>query len=127
VFTANIYNPQSTFFSSPNASGDPTNGGLITTAAQAGVPMPVACTFDKIYLSTNAVASGFGTGGAITVTMYKNGLATALTSSGSNTNAAVSFATASVAVSAGDLISIYGSGVGFTTGQAPLSVSMHCQ
>jgi hypothetical protein len=119
--------PNGNFFFSPSASGDPSNGGAITTFNQAAIPMPFACTFTKIYLSTNAVPNGLGLGGAITVTLYKNGVTTALSASGSSTSANVNFATASVSVAAGDLVALYGSGAGFGTGNAPLSTSVQCQ
>jgi hypothetical protein len=119
--------PAGNFYFSPSAFGDPSNGGAITTFNQTAIAMPFACTFTKIYLSTNTVQSGFGTGGAVTVTLYKNGTATALAASGSTTSANVNFATASVSVAAGDLVALYGSGAGFGSGNAPLSTTVQCQ
>jgi len=135
VFTANIYNTTaSNFYFPPNASGDPTVGGNLTTFAQTGVPMPVACTFDSIYLQPGTVGANLGSGGSLTVTLYKNAAATALTVTGTegSVNPAVSpvannLVGASVSVSAGDVISLYASGPGVNNGTGPLSVSMHCK
>jgi hypothetical protein len=140
VFTANIYNSvQQDFYFPPSASGDPTAGGMLTSFVQTGVPMPVACTFDSIYVQPGTVGSGLGVGGSLTVTLWKSAggtgtpTATALTVSGTEGDvspgtspAAGSLTGASVSVAAGDVISIFASGGGVDNGAGPLSVSMHC-
>jgi hypothetical protein len=127
IFTASIVNPMNTFYFSPTAFGDPTNGGAITTFAQAAVPMPVGCTFDKLYVSPSAVPNGQGLGGAIAITLYKNGAATTLTVSGSSSSPALVSASGSVSVVAGDLIALQGSGAGINSGQSVMNTSLHCQ
>jgi hypothetical protein len=141
VFTANIYNTaQMDFYFPPSASGDPTAGGALTSFVQTGVPMPVACTFDSIYVQPGTVGSGLGFGGAFTVTLWKSAggtgtpAATALTASGTegSVSPAVSAVAghltgATVSVAAGDVIAIFASGGGVDNGAGPLSVSMHCQ
>jgi hypothetical protein len=129
VFLANIVNPSpnGNFYFSPTAFGDPSSGGMLTAVDQVGVPIPVACTFNTIYLSTTAVQAGYGTGGAITVTLVKNGTTQVFSATGSNAAAAVTSGTGSVSVAAGDLVALYGSGAGFGSGTASLSVSLQCQ
>jgi hypothetical protein len=90
--------------------------------------MPHACTFDSIYVLPNQVQAGLGSGGAITVTLYDNGTATALTASGSSsTGTAGNLTGQSVAAAAGDTIALQASGAGITTGQGTIGVSIHCQ
>jgi hypothetical protein len=140
VFTANIYNTaQTDFYFPPTASGDPTAGGSLMTFVQTGVPMPVACTFDSIYLQPGTVGSGLGIGGALTVTLWTSAggtgtpTATALTASGTegtvgDTSPVAGHLTGvGIPVAAGDVISIFVSGAGVENGTGPLSVSMHCQ
>lgn len=141
VFTANIYNTvQADFYFPPSASGDPTASGALTSFTQTGVPMPVACTFDSIYVQPGTVGSGLGYGGSFSVTLWLSAggtgtpAATALTVSGTegSVSPAVSpvsahLTGASVSVSAGDVISVFASGAGVDNGTGPLSVSMHCK
>jgi hypothetical protein len=140
VFTANIYNTaQADFYFPPSASGDPTASGMLTTFVQTGVPMPVNCTFDSIYLQPGTVGSGLGDGGTFSVTLWRSAggtgtpTATSLTVSGTEGSVspavspvAHSLTGASVFVAAGDVISIFASGAGVDNGTGPLSVSMHC-
>jgi hypothetical protein len=140
VFTANIYNSaQGDFYFPPSASGDSTASGALTSFAQTGVPMPVACTFDSIYLQPGTVGSGLGFGGTFTVTLWTSaggtGTPTATSLTVSGTEGSVSPAVspvashltgASVSVAAGDVISILASGAGVDNGTGSLSVSTHC-
>ena len=129
-FAGIILNPASasSFFFAPNASGDATVGGNWVTFNQTSVSMPASCTFDSLFVNASAIPAGLGLGGAITVTMYKNGSATALSASG---NSAIpsggSLTGASVAVVSGDNIALQASGAGVSTGQGTIRVSMHCQ
>jgi hypothetical protein len=112
---------------------------MLTSFIQTGVPMPVACTFDSIYIQPGTVGSGLGSGGSLTVTLWTSAggtgtpTATALTVSGTEGDvnpgtAAVAgnLTGASVSVAAGDVIAVFASGGGVDNGAGPLSVSMHC-
>ncbi|HTA43560.1 MAG TPA: hypothetical protein VK789_13995, partial [Bryobacteraceae bacterium] len=132
AFTANVLNPATvaSFFFQPNATGDATVGGNWTSFSQAAVPMPVACIFDSLYMSSSAVPPGLGGGGVITVTLYVNSAsnATALTASGNSTGPTGGSITGqSVSVNAGDLIALQASGAGIFSGSNTISVSIHCQ
>lgn len=141
IFLANIFNTsQADFYFPPSASGDPTASGQLTAFAQTGVPMPVACTFDSIYVQPGTVASGQGYGGSFSVTLWKSAGgtgspgATSLTVSATegSVSPAVSpvaghLTGASVPVAAGDVIAVFASGAGVDNGTGSLSVSLHCQ
>lgn len=129
VFAANIINSATdgSFFFSPNASGDATVGGDWITFAQVAVPMPVGCAFDSLYVTASAVGIGLGEGGVITVTLYKNTVATALTVTTTSVVPAVNSITGqSVAVAAGDLIALEASGPGTSSGSDTIAASLHC-
>jgi hypothetical protein len=84
--------------------------GNNTTFQNVANPMPVACTFDVIYFSTY-VSGSAGTSDAVTLTLYVNSVATALTatvtcSTSLNTVVKGGSAPASVSVNAGDLVAI---------------------
>lgn len=129
VFAASIVNPfiGSDFFFAPNASGDPTVGGNWTLFDQAAIPMPTACTFDRLYVNLSAVPQGLGGGGPTTVTLYVNNASTPLSASGDTTSGSVhTSATGSVAVVAGDSIALQASGDGLIDGQGAINASLHC-
>jgi hypothetical protein len=135
TFLANILNPvnASSFFFGPNASGDATIGGSFgTTFAQVGVQMPIGCTFDSIIVTPTAIASGFGSGGDITVTLYVDNVATALLATGQSGegSSGISVLTGSnangIRVARLQTIAIQASGGGLTTGQGTVGVALHC-
>jgi hypothetical protein len=132
VYSAAILNSGALtpFFFPPNASGDPTVGGNWILYSQALIPVPVACTFDSLYVNASAVPYGMGGGGTpITITLWVNNVATALTVSVDNTlgAAAGNMTGASVAVNSGDTISLQASGAGLGTGAEIISTSLHCK
>ncbi|MGD0682526.1 MAG: hypothetical protein ABR990_10775 [Terracidiphilus sp.] len=133
AFAASILYPTvfspSGFFFSPNASGDATQSGNLILYNQALIPMPVACTFDSLYVYASAVPYGLGGGGPITITLWVNNAATALSVNVDNTSGASSAnqTGASVSVNPGDTISLLASGFGVTNGSATLATSLHCQ
>jgi hypothetical protein len=107
--------------------------------------MPVACSFDSIYVVPGTVGAGLGTGGPITVTLYVssggtgNPNATLLSLVGNieagpvmgdtstpTTALSASITGDNVSVSAGDSIAIQASGNGINNGTGSLSVSLHC-
>jgi hypothetical protein len=129
VFAANIINSATdgSFFFSPNASGDATVGGEWITFAQNAIPMPVACTFDSLYVIPSAVGMGLGEGDVIVVTLYKNAVATPLAVTTTSASPAVGSLTGqSVAVAAGDLIALQASGPGTSSGSDSIAASLHC-
>jgi hypothetical protein len=91
--------------------------------------MPVACTFDSLYVNAGAVPYGDGGGGPITITLWVNGVASPLSVSVDNTNgaAAGNQTGASVSVNPGDTIALAASGAGVTNGSGILATSLHCQ
>jgi hypothetical protein len=129
VFAANIVNdnlPTFLFFP-PNGSGDPSVGGTWTTFSQMSIPMPVACTFDTLYVSFSTVPQGMGGGSAITVTLFKNGAPTPLAASGDSLVPTPGHITGgSVSVVPGDLIALEATGVGVSSGASTISASLHC-
>jgi hypothetical protein len=143
IFTAVVFNSaEGPFFFPPTASGDPSagegNNGAYSFATMA-VPLPVACTFDSMYVNPQVVPAGEGGGGAISVTLYTgmandaSPTATALTVNAISGTQGVTPATPgsitgqSVGVSAGTYIALYLAGSGLTNGEWFTSVSMHCQ
>jgi hypothetical protein len=134
VFAASIlypivWSPTSGFFFSPNASGDATQSGNIILYNQALIPMPVACTFDSLYVYAGAVPYGLGGGGLMTITLWVNNAATALSVNVDNTNGTVTAnqTGASVPVNPGDTISLQANGDGVTNGSGTIATSLHCQ
>jgi hypothetical protein len=129
TFAANVVNyaTVSSFFFAPNASGDPTLGGNWSAFDQVSVPMPVACTFDSLFVIPSAVPQGYGGGDLITVTLHKNGIPTSLSVTTNSAAPALGSATGqSVSTSPGDLIALQASGPGITAGGGTISASMHC-
>lgn len=124
-----VWSPSSGFFFSPNASGDATQSGNLILYNQALIPMPVACTFDSLYVYAGAVPYGLGGGGPITITLWVNNAATALSVNVDNTSGTVTAnqTGASVSVNPGDTISLQASGNGVTMGSGTLATSLHCQ
>jgi hypothetical protein len=133
VFGASFLYPiaisPSGYFFSPNASGDATQSGNLVLYSQASIPMPVACTFDSLYVCASAVPYGLGGGGPITITLWVNDAATALSVNVDNTNGAATAnqTGASVSVNPGDTISLLASGDGTTNGSGTIATSLHCQ
>jgi hypothetical protein len=130
VFAANVLSPPfgSSFFFPPNGSGDTSVGGNWIAFDQVSVPMPTACTFDRLYLYLSAVPQGLGGGGQITATLYVNDVSTLLAATAdSSLGAASANATGSVAVNLGDSIALQASGDGLMAGQGMISASLHCQ
>jgi hypothetical protein len=142
VFVANVANAGSVspFIFSPNASGDATSQGSNATFAVQAVPMPVACTFDSMYVYPSIVPQSSGVGGSMTITLLigtgTGGLTpatTALTTTatsgtyGSSASTTGNITGQSVAVTAGQLIAVQATGTGVTSGSDTISVSMHCK
>jgi hypothetical protein len=108
-------------------SGDSTQSGALSP--EVGAPMPISCTFTGLTLSLFGISGAVGAD-TVTVTLFKNHLATAMTVSATNP-AAGTFQTASdtvntVVVAVGDMISI-----GYTqSNNAPavrMGVGTRCQ
>jgi hypothetical protein len=139
LFAANVLNPGSAdpqigFYFSPTASGDATVGGNWVLYSQASITMPVACTFDSLYVNAGAVPGGLGAGGQITVTLSvqplgsQNNSSTPMVVTVDNTNgpAAGNLTNGSVSVGPGDTISLQATGAGISNGQEIISTSLHC-
>jgi hypothetical protein len=87
--------------------------------------MPVACTFDSLYVMPGEMVNG---GGSITVTLYKNSVPTVLSVTTSAGSAALgSPAGQLVEAVAGDLIALQASGTGLSTGSSAIKSSLHCR
>jgi hypothetical protein len=124
-----------TQFFSLNGSGDGSNVGTFVNYNQFATTFPQACTFDSMFLTTGQ--SGFGNfGSAITITLFRNGAATALTKSilppSTNTLTSAQITGQSVAIAAGDTVALQATSPSFTTNGsfvplANVSVSLHCQ
>jgi hypothetical protein len=130
VFASNIINPTTltSFFFPPNGSGDTTGGGNWGDYDKAAIPMPIGCTFDRLYLNLSSVPFGLGGGGPTTVTLWVNGIGTPLSASGDTTlGAATSNTTGSVTVNAGDTIALEATGAGLGAGQGTINASLHCK
>jgi len=119
----------SSFYFSPNASGDATVGGTWVQYSQALVTVPTACTFDSLYVNASAVPSGLGVGGSITITLSVNNALSALTITVNNGggSAAGNITGGSVSVNAGDTIALQASGGGISSGQGTISSTLHCR
>lgn len=93
-------------------------GGTLATSSESGTEesMPSAGTIDHLYL---CLGQGIGVGNTMAVTLYKNGVATALSATVSNSTITNDL-THSVSVSAGDTLSMEVS----TIGGAPTAVSV---
>jgi hypothetical protein len=131
IFAANILNTgeSSSFYFAPTASGDPTVGGTYTLYGQALATMPVACTFDSLYVNASTVPAGLGGGGQIIITLWVNDATTALTVAVDNTSAAGTgnMTGASIATNPGDTISLLASGTAIGGGSENIATSLHCQ
>jgi hypothetical protein len=131
AFAANVLNPgtNSSFYFSPTASGDATIGGNWVSYDQALITMPVACTFDSLYVNASAVPSGLGVGGSITTTLWVNNLASSLAVTVDNSAGAGTGNTTSgtVFVNAGQNISLQVTGAGISSGSGIVATSLHCQ
>jgi len=138
IFTASVILGQAnstTQFFSLNSSYDPSNVGTFLTYNQFATTFPQACTFDSMFLTSGQ--SGFGSfGSPITITLFRNGVATALTQTitppSTNTLASSQITGQSVAISAGDTVALQATSTSFTTNGsfvpiATVSVSLHCQ
>ena len=130
TLSASVLNPTnaSSFFFSPNAAGDATQGGLVTLSSQVAMAMPFACNVDSMYLTPSLVLTGRGAGGPVTTTLYINGSASSISITGDSSNGGtVSITGQSQHLNVGDLIAIQASGPGVTSGQGVINVSLHCQ
>lgn len=138
IFTASVILGQansSTQFFSLNSSYDPSNVGTFLTYNQFATTFPQACTFDSMFLTSGQ--SGFGNfGSPINITLFRNGVATALTKgitpTSTNTLASAQITGQSVAIAAGDTVALQATSTSFTTNGsfvplATVSVSLHCQ
>jgi hypothetical protein len=138
IFMANVLlgdaNSTTQFFSL-NGGADPSDVGTFINYNQFATTFPGACTFDSMFLT--AGQSGFGNfGSAITITLFRNGVATALAKSvlppSTNTLTSAQITGQSVAVAAGDTVALQATSPSFTTNGsfvpiANVSVSLHCQ
>jgi hypothetical protein len=138
IFMASVILGQansSTQFFSLNSSYDPSNVGTFLTYNQFATTFPEACTFDSMFLA--AGQSGFGNfGSPITITLFKNGVATTLTKGitppTTNTLVSAQITGQSVSIAAGDTVALQATSTSFTTNGsfvplATVSVSLHCQ
>jgi hypothetical protein len=138
IFTASVILGQAnstTQFFTLNSSYDPSNVGTFLTYNQFATTFPQACTFDSMYLTSGQ--SGFGNfGSPITITLFHNGAATAITSAitppSTNTLASAQITGQSVSIAAGDTVALQATSTSFTTNGsfvplATVSVSLHCQ
>jgi hypothetical protein len=98
-------------------SGTFTN--TVTTEASAETVMPTAGTLDNLYIYGNN-GSGPGAGTSYTFTLYKNGVATALTTAISGSTRTNSDTTHSISFVAGDTISLEAAPSGTPVQQAIL-------
>jgi len=125
----------STQFFSLNSSYDPSNVGTFLTYNQFATTFPQACTFDSMFLTSGQ--SGFGNfGSPINITLFRNGVATALTKgitpTSTNTLASAQITGQSIAIAAGDTVALQATSTSFTTNGsfvplATVNVSLHCQ
>jgi hypothetical protein len=110
MFLGNTVNPTALNFFIPFSGAESISSGGFTTYANAMAPMPVACTLDVL----RVVLTGTGGTGSNTqtITVYKNGAATALSCSvgspGTGSSASCS-STNAVSVVAGDTVALFGS------------------
>jgi uncharacterized protein (TIGR03437 family) len=127
IFTTGTVNPTTTTPWWLSLGGDTSQ--TINGAALTGGALPIACTFSSLFLTLNTV-SGSASADTVSVTLYQNGSATALTTSCSNaavgTPSKCNDSAHTVAVAAGDIV-----GLGFTqTSGAPIvriGVGVRCQ
>jgi len=138
IFMASVILGQAnstTQFFSLNSSYDPSNVGTFLTYNQFATTFPEACTFDSMFLTSGL--SGFGSfGSPITITLFHNGVATALTKAitppSSNVLASAQITGQSVSIAAGDTVALQATSPSFTTNGsfvplATVSVTLHCQ
>jgi hypothetical protein len=124
-----------TQFFSLNGGADPSGVGSFVNYNQFATILPQACTFDSMFLS--AGQSEFGNfSSPITIKLFHNGVATALSSSvtppSTNVLATAQITGQSVAFAAGDTVALQATSTSFTTDAsfvplANVSVSLHCQ
>jgi len=115
IFAGNVINnTNGDFFFNITASGDSTVGGDLFTFYQNSSPMPAACTFDALYVTNPAWSNEGSSPGTVTVTLWKNNVATTMTvsfnSANQNTTAATD-TTHTVAVVAGDSVALKATGI----------------
>jgi Collagen triple helix repeat (20 copies) len=138
IFMANVLLGQAnsaTQFFSLNSSSDPSDVGTFLNYNQFATIFPQACTFDSMFLTSGQ--PGFGSfGSPITITLFHNGVATALakaiTPPNTNTLTSAQITGQSVAIAVGDTVALQATSTSFTTNQtfvpvATVSVSLHCQ
>jgi hypothetical protein len=131
TFSASVLNPANvpSFYFSPNAAGDATLGGFLTSYTQVAMSMPFACKVDSMYLTATQVTAGYGAGGSVTAQLYINGSgANPITVTGSSSSGStVSITGQTQQLNVGDTIAIQAGGAGLPSGQDVINVSMHCQ
>jgi hypothetical protein len=125
----------STQFFSLNSSQDASDVGTFLTYNQFATIFPQACTFDSMFLTSGQ--SGFGNfGSPITITLFRNGAATALTRAitppTTNTLASAQITGQAVSIVASDTVALQATSTSFSTNGsflplANVSVSLHCQ
>ncbi|WP_216843044.1 DNRLRE domain-containing protein [Granulicella sp. S190] len=138
IFMANVSLGESnttTEYFSPNSSGDPSVTGTFLNYNQFATTLPVACTFDSMFLTSSLSAFG-NFSSPITITLFHNGAATALskgiTPTSTNTLASAQITGQSISIAAGDTIALQATSASFSTNAsfvpfANVSVSLHCQ
>jgi hypothetical protein len=142
IFTGNVLNnTNGDFFFNITASGDSTVGGDNPQFFQNSSPMPAACTFDALFVTNSAWANEGLTPGTVTVTLFKNNVATSMAvsfNSAVQNSTAVSDTSAAHAVSvvAGDSVALKATGTpaGLTGSSGllantdgTLGFSLHCR
>jgi hypothetical protein len=140
IFLANVAlgaSNTTTEFFAPTNSGDPSIGGLVLGYNAFATALPVACTFDSLYLVTGqAVAGGGNFTSPITITLFQNDVATTLTANiqppTTDTLVMAQITGQSISVAVGDTIALQATSSSFTTGggrgpYANVSVTLHCE
>jgi hypothetical protein len=122
IFAASFQMPSfvSTFYVAPNGGNVQTVYGMVATI------MPVACTFDQLYVAGTPISTSAN---SLTVTLLKNGSPQSLTASinvlTANTTVTASDTTDSFSVAVGDTVAYQ-----ITQTSAPtvrVSVSLRCK
>jgi hypothetical protein len=127
-----VNNTNGNFFFNITASGDSTVGGdLGGNFYQQSSPMPAACTFDALYVTNSAWSNEGSSPGTVTVTLWKNNAATAMTvsfNSATQNTVAVTDTTHTVAMSAGDSVALEATGSGSLLANTigNIGFALHC-
>jgi hypothetical protein len=133
IFTGNVLNnTNGNFFFNLTAAGDVTVNGDFPNFYQQSSPMPAACTFDALYVTNSAWNNQGSAPGTVTVTLYKNNVATSMSvsfNSAVQNTTAVTDTTHTVSVVAGDSVALFASGSGtlLANTSGSLGFSTHCR